>query len=101
MNTREVLIAARKKIERPECWTQRAYARDEEYSTVSPSDKLAVCWCSIGALCAVTDDNGQFAHARDSLAAVLDGMSVFCFNDTHTHAEVLAAFDRAIELETK
>ena len=84
----DVLIAARAKIEKPENWLNRCPDHDEEadgrycaaraiWSTASPSK----------------------GRAYEALAHACAVFSVPQFNDTHTHAEVLAAFDRAIEAE--
>ena len=58
-----VLKRAREMISKPECWTKRAYARDEDGSNLmhvhalTPdvaerivTDESAVCWCPDGAI---------------------------------------------------
>lgn len=96
MTPSEILKAARQKITPPEAWTKRAAARDHLGATVFADDKTAVCWCSIGAVWAT-------AYLCDEAASYLDevaGGAITLFNDApeRTHAEVLAAFDRAIAL---
>jgi hypothetical protein len=95
---RELLIAARKLIEQPEHWTKGHYARDARGAPVLPIDSEAVCWCTVGAL-------GRADQERDTNEVYLNTRMVLLehmqpclseFNDNHTHAEVLAAFDKAI-----
>lgn len=98
MNTHEILKAARAKIERPECWTQDVFARDRSGDCVHVLSPNAVCWCSVGACKAVVvADFNYFCAALDALADAMGTPEVADFNDTHTHAEVLGAFDKAIE----
>ncbi len=99
MTPREALIAARAKIEKPENWTQDFLARSAKGRKVSPRSANAVCWCAMGALEAVCRYGSEasigsfdaLAHAMPSLYGIAE------FNDTHTHSEVLAKFDEAIE----
>ena len=101
MNAHDILKAARAKIERPECWTQDVFARDTKGDRVHALSPNAVCWCSIGACVAVASANPpndlSYRIALDALAGVTGVAEISDFNDTHTHAEVLAAFDKAIE----
>ena len=95
----EILRAARALIADPARWTQGEDARD---ACGSPAwagrhASSAVCWSADGALMHVERDKNSFWPARDALVAAM-GASAVVFNDTHTHAEVLAAFDRAIAL---
>ncbi len=105
---RDQLEAVYKLIEKPENWTQGHYALDAagqpilnddgdeiESENVALNDNAA-CWCIWGAAykCGITrrDD--------DDFVAVL-GFTDVCqpndFNDSHTHAEVLALLQSAIE----
>ena len=101
MTTADTLRAARALIEQPERWTQNAYARDDSRQPCSPTDLIATCWCATGAISrvsrwSITNEN----KAWDTLNFIT-GVSVARFNDSRTHAEVLAAFDRAIEIAEK
>ena len=93
----EVLRAARAKIERPECWTKRALARDALGHPIRPEQDEAFCYCTLGAICSV---NGYQADAIDFLRDFVPGKkrSLGDFNDDPrtTHADILALFDRAI-----
>lgn len=102
MTPRETLIAARAKIEAPERWTQGEFARTAKGNKAKPLSRRAQCWCSIGAVAAVTkrhpvlipNDVYQFLQSAMGITERL----VSIWNDDHTHAEVMAAFGRAIEL---
>ena len=96
-SVKELPIAARKKIEKPENWTQNYSAKDVDGSAVYVCSPEAVCWCTLGAIRAVSDDRGDLVEAAcNKLYDVLDDSFITIFNDTHTHEEVLALFDRAI-----
>jgi len=92
---RDVLIRARERISVPERWTQRALARDISGAPVMTHSKLAVCWCSMGAMRA---EAGELLYrAALNFLTGIKGECVHEYNDTHTHTEVLAMFDKAIE----
>jgi hypothetical protein len=96
----ETLKAARELISVPERWTQHDYARDRDGYYVAANDKAAVCWCSLGALLKASEGGGKYSAAKNALSTAIKG-SVVEFNDTHKHPEILAAFDKAIELAEK
>ncbi len=90
---RDVLIRARARIEDPQHWTQGWQARDKFGSPVPTRSRRAVRWCPIGA---VNVESGV-----DAGRCIEDGPArLASFNDKpgRTHAEVLALFDRAIEV---
>ena len=97
MTTLEVLKAARAKIEKG--WTQGAMARDKNGVALSCSDQDAACWCVMGATMAVTHDIPT-TNAAIGFLRLAVGDFAPRWNDTpgRTQAEVLAAFDKAIEL---
>lgn len=104
MNTLEVLIAARKVIEKPENWTQGVLAKNRYGNAVYVYSEEAACFCSMGALYrAVDEDDCLKTNIIDDVAAILSSIvqddTVAGFNDKSTHAEVLALFDKAIEME--
>lgn len=88
MTPRDVLIAARAKIERPEDWCQCHYV------------SLDGAMCMIGALeSVVRESTTDYSESKKALAnACKPSDGPLTFNDEcgRTHAEVLAAFDRAI-----
>ena len=93
MNKHEALKAARERIADPSSWTQGSAARDHKGVERAPDDDDATCWCAWGACWIASKHNG----ALEELGEAMGTMSIGEFNDSHTHAEVLAAFDKAIE----
>lgn len=81
--TKKTLIAARGLIENEADWFGARH-------NPIPSNK-----CALQAVSAVALGTEAASLARAALDAVAGG-DMFKFNDDHTHAEVLAAFDRAI-----
>lgn len=105
MTTVEILRAARELISDPSRWTQRWFARDIDGERTTYNSAKAACWCADGAILKCTD-NAEYLSVN-----ILDFMDyVICnesghkhaclgwYNDNHSHAEVLAIFDRAILL---
>ena len=99
MTVTENLQAARDLITDSNKWTQFAVARNSNNESTTSRNPDAVCWCALGAL--------EYTHPRDqksrdllNIMTYLDSFmngSVSIYNNNHTHEEVLAAFDRAIE----
>lgn len=99
MKTSEILVSARALIANPLHWMQGDYIKEAENEPT--------CYCSLGAIgkvvgCYWYGDvlNGMPAKL---LARVVEGeIPTDCtfapYNDSHTHTEVLAAFDKAIAL---
>jgi hypothetical protein len=92
---------ARALIERG--WTQHVFARDARGSGVSLMSSEAVCFCAVGAVERVA--GGTFSAmpliaSLERAIGVGDTIAVTSFNDApeRTQAEVLTAFDNAIEL---
>lgn len=82
-------------------WTQKLYARRADGSGASVTSPFASCWCLVGAADKVALDLkgyvGLLDDVLDSLRAEIGvGESLTRFNDSHSHAEVLALLDRAI-----
>jgi hypothetical protein len=93
MTTLETLKAARKKIEDPAHWIQ-----NEICDGPKPWSAESSKWCAIGAITSVMGTYTE-SPAEEILRSVMGGVKptgIGDFNDTHTHAEVLAAFDAAI-----
>lgn len=89
---KEILVAAKAIIANEENWTQGAYAKDKDGSSIGVSCSNAVCFCSIGAILKIT------ISPFDAMKVLRKHMedSIINFNDGHTHKEVLAAWDEAI-----
>jgi hypothetical protein len=105
-----ILRAARARIADPAHWTKGAFARtanvslDERGTGCNAVDPRATCWCAEGAIRFVTNDD---RHAHEAVGKLLElavdpggRLSIATFNDSSgtTHADVLAAFDRAIAI---
>lgn len=95
---KQILIEARAKIADPEHWTQGAFARNYTGSPCPARSGTAVRWCAVGAVLVFSYEEGLRQSRAAELAALHDAMErdIADFNDTHTHEEVIAAFDRAI-----
>jgi len=112
----QILTEARALLSDPKRWTEGDFALDEHGNGVYWHADSAVCWCALGAIGRVAGaeedpDEGarqvqRFASEAvallhevidwDGVSSMADGVAYW--NDHHDHAEVLAAFDRAIEL---
>lgn len=95
-STIATLKAARKLISVPKRFTREASARDADGNSTHSTLPAAVCWCSLGAIWHVAGYTKSANDAEAALALAMGGQ-VSEFNDTHTHPEVLAAFDAAIK----
>ena len=95
MNTKEILIAARAKIQDSAHWTQGAMARDSSGEAINSKNPYAVCWCSTGAIVAVTPDQVKPQKVFLTLGN-FTVRKIETFNDSSTHEEVLEVFDKAI-----
>lgn len=96
----QVLQDARTLIANRENWTKGENARDHKGMAVETEDPRAVCFCAEGAIRRASGDRLNF-EAIDALCAVTRGAkALWRWNDVRgrTHSQVLAAFDRAIEL---
>lgn len=90
----DILVAARALIEKPENWLARCPSPYEENTEGKRCASRAI-WTLGERGNAATQ--AAASDAYKALAAVMGVERVPEWNDTHTHAEVLAAFDRAIE----
>ena len=100
---REILIAARAKIERPEAWTRGAAARTGSGKSLPPEKaSRGQCWCAAGAAWSIvgcqTDASHTAINCLSELVHEEFNIGVASYNDapTTTHADILALFDRAI-----
>ena len=98
MTPTEILIAAREKIERG--WTQKEYARTDGGEGVKYNSPDAVCWCSIGAICAVDDSRAGDSTVRIFADTIeIRTADIPHWNDApdRTQDDVLIAFGWAIQ----
>lgn len=100
MTPAELLRAARAKIADPKHWTQGELARDSGGRPVGPRNPGAVCWCSMGALEAISflDAKGALRFLREAVPDDELIKSATYFNDERKHGDVMGLFDRAIQL---
>lgn len=109
MTPRDALIAARVLIEKPEHFTQGAYARTADGLSTECTDPNAVAFCAAGALEKIVrlipgDISFHVIDALDAVAHAVYPMKVGSFrgkgllyvNDTLGHVATLAMFDEAI-----
>ena len=101
MSAYETLTAARSLIANPESWTQGVYARDEKGKQTGVWDANAVCLCSIGAIAKAANSHlaNPIPHPVKSVlekCGIKNCIDLVSFNDSHTHEQVIALFDRAI-----
>lgn len=97
MNTIEVLIAARKLIEQPKDWAQGTKVNLSGVPT-----------CASVAMDLASRNQGtdrpnydRWSDACNAFQTAIDGeANIPAWNDSHTHQEVLDAFDRAIAAHT-
>lgn len=99
MTVAETLRRAKALIDAPEKWTKGEFARNAKGRPCLPRE--AACFCTVGAL-VVACGPGQtsaFEKLRAHFTRLVGG-SIGTWNDApeRTHAEVMAAFDRAIEI---
>lgn len=94
----KVLKAARELISDPARWTQFESARDEFGNPIPARDQKACSFCSVGAFSRVCMDFSFEVRdaAEEAFYEAIGSSSIATFNDSHTHPEVLAAFDAAI-----
>lgn len=98
MTPKQILIEARELISDPKRWAQGAPARNARGISVSVVDEKAQSFCSFGAIyrsANMEDWTETLYKAHGFLQDEMCG-KILDYNDTHTHEEVLAAFDRAI-----
>ena len=97
--TAQILTEARALIDTPEKWTQGELARNSKGRVIDYESKNAVCYCAAGALKRSAERRAKLLYTAESLLARVANVEfVWQFNDTHSHAEVMELFDRAISL---
>ena len=93
-------------IEKPEAWQKKSYT-NAVWKEDGSLEKRPTCFCLAGAYLEVVEPENdgyvlKMSHYLDDLAGAMgfdygDTPALFDFNDTHTHAEVLALLKSAIE----
>lgn len=99
----QILRAAKAKIENPENWIQGSAAIDRDGMNCDPDSLAAVAWCSLGAFYSIRStsykDAGYSFLERSISKSGVPGVANF--NDTHSHAEVMSLWDKAISLSER
>jgi hypothetical protein len=95
-----VLLVARTIID-CEGWTQETYARTADGDGTDVDDPKASCFCSLGAIWAVSFAHGGQLGAITAVERAMNSGNLVGWNDApgRTKEEVLSAFDRAIAAE--
>ena len=99
LSTTQILIEGRRVVERG--WCQRASARNASGIPCEWDEPAACQWCSTGAMLHVVSMFvWEHAGALNFLRQAIGQHSIVGWNDApeRTKEEVLAAFDRAIQL---
>lgn len=110
----QILCEARAKIAEPGTWTQGAMARNAEHQGCYPESPDAVCFCMMGAVCAVDDCPPDSVSCGPAASTALTRLSdvlftrtrngaMTRFNDAYGRAryEVLEVYDHAIRNEVQ
>ncbi|MFB2553933.1 DUF6197 family protein [Ensifer soli] len=95
-----VLDRAQSLIRDPKNWGRHEYARTSDGTLTDITDPNAFCFCTAGAVYRVLGSVGGFPASLQILARAIGDSSegsIYLWNDNwrRTHAEVMAAFDRA------
>jgi hypothetical protein len=96
MKDLEIIKGARELISDPERWSQGWYAHDKKGDWADFASDSACRWCAMGAIRKQTNSTDERDCRYLYELLVGDDGSLSLFNDTHTHAEVVALFDAAI-----
>ena len=97
MTPTEILKAARELISDEAHWCQGRFACDETGDEAYTTEPRACRWCALGAVWAVAPGTVGIGAAERFLD-IASGETITDYNDNHTHAEVLAMFDKAIKM---
>ena len=106
VTARQVLENARKLIESPDRWTRKAFARSKIGIECWSGDPDAVSWCVQGAINEAgrrlgTGMGDSYFEAMPRLQKAAGCWMLDIWNDNAetTHADILEAFDKAINME--
>lgn len=99
MTPLEILIAAREWLTQPDRWTKGASWKNA-IGGHCKNRKEVYCTCVYGAISLMTEELELIENATHFLEKAVETEFANEWNDApeRTHAEVLVAFDRAIEL---
>ncbi len=102
----ENLRELRKLLAKPERWIRTHYARDAEGRPVGSCDPSATSWCLVGGWHRVTAKyyGDELEYQDENLYDLFKRHGIrspSSFNDTSTHAEVIAELDKIIAAEER
>jgi hypothetical protein len=97
--TLQILTAARELLSDEARWTKAYLAKTLSERPCDPRAYLAVCWCAMGAIdrAAKRNTSGAFEAGLTIESVIYKPIAAFNDDPATTHADVLKAFDRAIE----
>lgn len=98
MSAIDLLIDAKELIADRESWCQHVDALDADGAPAMDTGRAPVAFCALGALSHAADlaDAALIVKATACLAEVIGTPNIADWNDSHTHHEVIDAFDEAI-----
>ena len=103
LSTLEVLKRGRNLIMYPECWCKHSFAMTKNnIPTSDPFSGGVVKYCIMAAYMKASNNWMPRLHIlREALPSSCESVSLTFFNDdpSTTHGDVLALYDRAIEIE--
>lgn len=101
----DALIAARVLIEIPEHWTQGDWAKTKEGRACGALEDDAFCFCISGALLKACHGHGvshvcllEIVRTANNISTVQGFPGPWNDDQHRTHADVIAALDRAIKI---
>src|SRR3546814_7193950 len=97
------LVAMRNLLADPQCWTQGACGRDAKGHQLTVPHPEVTCWCLMGAAFQVRGPERFIDEINDHLSdspLLKEHQTYVSFNDTRTHAEVLALDRKSTRLNS-
>jgi hypothetical protein len=99
-STYQILADAQNLIRDPKHWTQRTYARTDQGVPVGPTNPLASCWCTVGALIKCGGGASYSNGLNAELTGLFKGEGPVHTNDDKGHEAVMRMLDRVREKAT-
>ena len=103
ISARQFLVEVRELIKSRSHWCKGAWAKTSKGNGVQADDPDACRWCLGGAMQYVCGQHPIFdsIKAYDKVRSVIKHSGIACFNDSHTHKEVIEVLDTAINSLTR
>lgn len=98
-NIKSLFLKAFSLIQDEKHWTQFRIARNSSGEECLAENPNSVCWCSVGALCKVAFLYNFSSSEVDITLSIfrkylIDEKQLSEYNDTHTHKEVIALWEK-------